>query len=102
MGLSRQATTTIAAELGPPAPPIEPTVAKLTRLLTDVKKRAKEREKRERELDDEPIRLPFGYFLRGTNIYGFLHTFDADDILFLRGEMVHAGIPSLQLRTLLK
>ncbi len=33
--------------------------------------------------------LPEGYE------YGFLHTFDADDILFLRGDMVHAGVPSL-------
>jgi hypothetical protein len=33
--------------------------------------------------------LPEGYE------YGFMHTFDADDILFLRGDMVHAGVPSL-------
>jgi hypothetical protein len=32
--------------------------------------------------------LPEGYE------YGFLHTFDADDILFMRGDMVHAGVPS--------
>jgi hypothetical protein len=36
--------------------------------------------------------LPEGYE------YGFLHTFDADDILFLRGDMIHAGVPSLQPR----
>jgi hypothetical protein len=29
-----------------------------------------------------------------NNKYGFLHTFQPDQIIFLRGDFVHAGVPS--------
>ena len=28
------------------------------------------------------------------NKYGFLHTFRPDQIIFLRGDFIHAGVPS--------
>jgi hypothetical protein len=52
LGLSRQATNTAPQETIPAPPPSELTVAKLTKLLLEVKKRDLERKKRQRELDD--------------------------------------------------